>query len=62
MFVLRQPATPVRVEPPEKVLRICLSLVGGELEEARGLAIVLTQPATTVRVSMPETLFAGAFP
>jgi len=30
------------------------SLVGGELEEARGLAIVLRQAATAMRVEDPE--------
>jgi len=42
-----------REHPPlfrESRLRLCESLIGGELEEARGLAIILRQPATTLRV------------
>jgi hypothetical protein len=36
-------------------LRVCVSLVCGELVEARGLAVVLRQAATALLVEDPET-------
>src|ERR1019366_4100849 len=46
-----------REHPPlfrESRLRARISLVGGELEEPRGLAIVFRQPATALPIEPPE--------
>jgi hypothetical protein len=67
-LVLRQPATTLRVEDPEVVLRFSISLVCGKRIKARGLSIVLQQPATFARLEEREialrrgaSLFGGEF-
>ena len=53
----------LRVEEPEIALPVCVSLVGGELVKARGLALVLRQAATALLVKDPEIgLRPGVFP
>jgi hypothetical protein len=64
--VIGQAAAAVLVEEPEIDLRVCVSLFCGELEKARGLAVVLRNTAKAVPVVDPqivlsawESLFCG---
>jgi hypothetical protein len=52
-------ALALRVGNPEIELRGRNSLIGGELEEARGLAIVLRQAATAIGVEDSEIVLRG---